>query len=136
MSQWDSLPSRVEVNFRKLLDLFSEKNVKTTCFFLGWVAQKYPDLVREASSLGHEIASHGYSHTLVYKMSPEEFYRDSSRSKQILEDITGRAVEGYRAPGFSVTEKTPWFFEKLADAGYRYDASVFPTRRAHGGLAG
>src|SRR5713101_2863732 len=107
MSQWQSLPSRVEMNFRKLLDLFGANDVKSTCFFLGWVAERYPHLVKEASALGHEIASHGYSHTLIYKMSPEEFDWDIRRSKQILEDISGQEVIGYRAPGFSVTAETP-----------------------------
>src|SRR5216684_71795 len=120
LADWDSLPSRVEANFLRLLELFARHDVRSTCFFLGWVAEKYPHLVKEASALGHEIASHGYSHTLVHKMSHEEFDRDIRRSKQILEDISGQEVIGYRAPGFSMTAKTPWFFEKLAGAGYRY----------------
>ena len=136
LSEWDSLPSRVEANFRKLLELFSKHDVRVTCFFLGWVAERYPHLVREASQLGHEIASHGYSHSLVYNMSSEEFLADIKRSKEILEDLSGQPVIGYRAPGYSVTEKTPWFFETVAEAGYRYDSSVFPTRRGHGGVAG
>ncbi len=136
ISEWDSLPSRVEANFRRLLDLFSKHDVQVTCFFLGWVADRFPHLVREASRLGHEIASHGYSHSLVYTMSSEEFLADIQRSKDILENITGQRVIGYRAPGYSVTEKTPWFFEKVAEAGYRYDSSVFPARRGHGGVAG
>lgn len=134
MPEWDSLPSRVEMNFRKMLDLFGRNDVRCTCFFLGWVAEKYPHLAREASALGHEVASHGYSHTLVYHMSPSEFLRDIRRAKETLEDVTGRPVTGYRAPGFSVTERTPWFFEKLVEAGYRYDASVFPAHRCHGGM--
>jgi len=136
LSEWDSLPSRVETDFRRLLDLFSRHGVRVTCFFLGWVAERFPDLVREANELGHEVASHGYSHSLVYTMSSEEFLTDIQRSKEILEGITGRRVLGYRAPGYSVTEKTPWFFEKVAEAGYRYDSSLFPTRRGHGGVAG
>jgi len=136
LSEWDSLPSRVEASFRRLLDLFSRHDVRVTCFFLGWVAERFPHLVLEASELGHEIASHGYSHSLVYTMSSEEFLADIQRSKDILEGITGGRVLGYRAPGYSVTEKTPWFFEKVAEAGYRYDSSVFPTRRGHGGVAG
>ena len=136
MSDWDSLPSRVETNFRKLLELFSRHNVHVTCFFLGWVAERYPHLAREASLLGHEIASHGYSHSLVYHMSSAEFLDDIQRAKNILESITGQHVLGYRAPGYSVTPKTPWFFEKLAEAGYRYDSSMFPARRGHGGVTG
>jgi polysaccharide deacetylase family protein (PEP-CTERM system associated) len=136
MAEWDHLPGRVEMNFRRLLDLFSRNEVRVTCFFLGWVAERYPHLVREASKRGHEIASHGYSHSLVFQMSSEEFLQDIRRSKAILENITGQRVLGYRAPGYSVTEKTPWFFEKVAEAGYRYDSSIFPTRRGHGGVAG
>jgi polysaccharide deacetylase family protein (PEP-CTERM system associated) len=134
ISQWDALPSCVERNFRKLLDLFSEKNVRVTCFFLGYVAERYPHLVKEALNRGHEIASHGYAHRLIYTMTPQAFLEDAGKSKEILEGITGQAVNGYRAPGFSVTTDTPWFFEKLVEAGYRYDSSVFPAPRQHGGL--
>lgn len=136
MRDWDALPSTVERNFRKLLDLFARHGVSTTCFFLGWVAERYPHLVREASSQGHEVASHGYSHGLVFRGSPEQFLADISRSKDVLEQISGQRVLGYRAPGFSVTEQTPWFFDQLAEAGYQYDSSVFPARRGHGGMAG
>ena len=136
ISRWGSLPSRVEANFRKLLHLFDLHGVRTTCFFLGWIAEKYPHLVREAARSGHEIASHGYSHTLVYNMTPEGFLRDIRRSKEVLENITAEPVIGYRAPGFSATAKVPWFFDKIIEAGYRYDSSVFPARRGHGGMAG
>ncbi|HEV2178531.1 MAG TPA: XrtA system polysaccharide deacetylase [Terriglobia bacterium] len=135
-SQWDSLPSRVERNFTRLLDIFSELNVQVTCFFLGWVAERFPRLVKEAAGRRHEIASHGHRHRLIYQMTRAEFLDDATRSKKTIEDITGREVMGYRASGFSVTEKTPWFFNALGEAGYRYDSSVFPAARAHGGLAG
>ena len=135
MSQWDSLPSLVERNFRKLLDIFAEKDVRVTCFFLGWVAEKFPHLVKEAARRGHEIASHGYAHRLIYEMTPQEFLEDARRSKNLLEDLTGRPVLGYRSSGFSVTERTPWFFDMLIEAGYRYDSSIFPAPREHGGLA-
>lgn len=134
LAKWDSLPSRVEKNFMGLLDLFREKNALVTCFFLGWVARQYPHLVREAASRGHEIASHGYSHELVYRLKPQEFLKDAIESKRILEDLIGKSVRGYRSSGFSVTEDTPWFFEMLVEAGYRYDSSVFPVRRGHGGF--
>lgn len=134
ISQWNSLPSCVERNFRKLLDLFSEKNVRVTCFFLGYVAEKYPHLVKEALNRGHEIASHGYAHRLIYTMTPQAFLEDARKSKGILESISGQFVRGYRAPGFSVTADTPWFFEKLLEAEYQYDSSVFPAPRQHGGL--
>jgi polysaccharide deacetylase family protein (PEP-CTERM system associated) len=134
VAQWDALPSRVEKNFWTLLDVLSETNTRVTCFFLGWVAERFPHLVREAVARGHEIASHGASHRLVYQMTPNEFFEDAVRSKKTLEDISGQLVFGYRASGFSVTENTPWFFENLIAAGYRYDSSVFPALRGHGGL--
>jgi polysaccharide deacetylase family protein (PEP-CTERM system associated) len=134
ISQWDSLPSRVEQNFMKLLDIFSEKQVQVTCFFLGYIGQRFPGLVKEAHARGHEIASHGYAHRLVYQMSPDEFLEDLIKSRQVLEDIIGHEVIGFRAPGFSVVSETPWFYEKLLEAHYRYDSSVFPGSRGHGGL--
>lgn len=134
MSRWDLLPARVERNFLKLLTILEEAKAKATCFFLGWIAEKHPHLVREAVRQGHEIASHGYGHRLVYEMSPEEFFEDAVRSKRIIEEIGGQPVSGYRAAGFSVTKDTPWFFDRLIQAGYRYDSSVFPAPREHGGL--
>ena len=136
ISEWDGLPSRVEKHLLKLLDIFAEKNTHVTCFFLGWVAQKFPHLVREAIKRGHETASHGYGHRLAYRMTRQEFLADAKKSKMIIEDATGRPIWGYRSAGFSVTEDTPWFFEMLMEAGYRYDSSVFPAPRGHGGLKG
>ena len=134
IDQWASLPSRVEKNFSRLLDIFSEKNVQVTCFFLGWVAERFPHLVKEAAARGHEVASHGYGHRLVYEQSRAEFYEDVRRARLLLEDISGAEVVGYRAPGFSTTDDTPWFFDALAEAGYQYDSSVFPAQRGHGGM--
>jgi polysaccharide deacetylase family protein (PEP-CTERM system associated) len=134
--QWSSLPSRIERNFLKLLDLFAEREARVTCFFLGWVAEKFPHLVVEAARRGHEIGSHGYAHRLVYESTPEEFFEDAVRSREIIEDRVGERVLGYRSAGFSVTAATPWFFDKLIEAGYRYDSSLFPAPRGHGGLPG
>src|SRR5438105_7515550 len=134
LSTWHSMPSRVEKNVYHLLELFSRSHARTTCFFLGWVAERFPHLVKEAARQGHEIASHGYAHRLIYQMSQNEFYDDATRSRWFLEDISSSPVLGYRAAGFSVTEQTPWFFDQLARAGYYYDASVFPTGRSHGGM--
>lgn len=134
ISEWESAAPHVENDFIKLLDMISEKNVSVTCFFLGWIAERFPHLVKEAAVRGHEIASHGYSHRLVYEMSEVEFYDDAVRSKAVIEDIAGRPVLGYRSAGFSITEDTPWYFEKLIEAGYKYDSSVFPGPRGHGGL--
>lgn len=134
LPEWESLPCKVEANFMQLLHIFSRKNVKVTCFFLGWVAQRFPHLVKEAKDRGHEIASHGYSHKLTYEMNENEFFQDISKAKGVIEDIARRPVIGYRAPGFSMTEDTPWFFDKLIEAGYKYDSSVFSAPRVFGGL--
>ena len=134
IEEWNALPSFVERNFRKLLAIFREHDVRTTCFFLGYVAQRFPHLVKEAHEAGHEIASHGYGHQLIYSMTPQQFLEDIKKSKAILEDTIGEPVLGYRAPGFSMTDDSPWFIDKLLEAGYRYDSSVFPAPRAHGGL--
>jgi polysaccharide deacetylase family protein (PEP-CTERM system associated) len=123
IESWSELPSRVESNFLRLLDLFGKKSVHVTCFFLGWVGERFPHLVKECVNQGHEVASHGYSHRLIYQMTRDEFYEDAIRSRSLLEDIAGIPVRGYRASGFSVTEQTPWFFEELAKAGYYYDSS-------------
>lgn len=133
LEDWESLPSRVERNFRALLELTAESGVRATCFFLGWVAERYPHLVVEADSLGHEIASHGWAHRLVFEQTPREFYEDVVRAKEVLEQTAGRAVLGYRSPGFSLTGDNDWVFDSLLEAGYVYDASVFPAPRAHGG---
>ncbi|HLG93667.1 MAG TPA: polysaccharide deacetylase family protein, partial [candidate division Zixibacteria bacterium] len=133
MEKWDFLPSRLDQNFKRMLDLLEEHNAKATCFFLGWVGKKFPHLVWEADKRGHEVASHGFAHRLIYEMSANEFFEDALTSKKILEDAIGKPVQGYRASAFSVTEKTPWFFDRLIEAGYRYDASVFPARREGGG---
>jgi polysaccharide deacetylase family protein (PEP-CTERM system associated) len=132
-SAWDKLPSHVEANFLSFLDLFSERNVRVTCFFLGWIAEHFPQLVREAVKRGHEVASHGYAHRLVFQMSRQQFYEDAVTSRKLLEDVAGVAVQGYRAAGFSSTKDSPWFFEELVAAGYRYDSSIFPAKRGHGG---
>jgi polysaccharide deacetylase family protein (PEP-CTERM system associated) len=133
-SEWDRLESRLERNLRSLLDLLAEGGSTATCFFVGYFAKRFPHLVREAMAAGHEIASHSYYHRLVYDLSPDEFLEDALASRKLLEDISGRPVRGFRAPAFSVTEATPWFFDKVAEAGYRYDSSVFPAHHQTGGL--
>ena len=133
IASWPGLPSHVERNFRRLLELFSEEGRQVTCFFVGWIAERFPHLVREAVAGGHEIASHGYSHQLVYKMTREQFRDDALRSRLLLEDISGTRVIGYRAAGFSSTDATPWLFDEICSCGYLYDSSVFPARHGHGG---
>jgi polysaccharide deacetylase family protein (PEP-CTERM system associated) len=134
-SDWDQLESRVERNFRGLLELLAEGGGTATCFFVGYFAKRFPHLIREAMAAGHEIASHSYYHRLVYDMSPAKFYEDALAARKLLEDISGRPVRGFRAPAFSVTQRTPWFFDKLVEAGYQYDSSVFPARHQTGGLS-
>lgn len=134
LSEWAGLPSHVEKNFRRLLDIFSDCNVQVTCFFLGWVGERFPHLVKEAAARGHEIASHGYGHQLVFQQTRDQFHDDVHRARLLLEDLSGTPVVGYRAPGFSTTADTPWFFEALVAAGYQYDSSVFPAARGHGGI--
>lgn len=133
-SEWQSTESRVERNFNYLLNIFDEHNIKVTCFFLGWIAQRYPHLVKEASKRHHEIASHGFSHQLIYTQTQKQFFDDIKNTKSILEDICGEEVIGYRAPGFSITKKSIWALNLLAQAGYIYDSSIFPARRGHGYL--
>jgi polysaccharide deacetylase family protein (PEP-CTERM system associated) len=134
LKEWDAYPAKVEENFLTLMDLLSKHNVKATCFFLGYVVRKYPKLVKEAYSRGHEVASHGMYHQLVYEMSPQDFLKDISDSRKLTEDTLGKEISGYRSPCFSVTDRNPWFFEKLVEAGYKFDSSVFPANRTDGGL--
>ncbi|MEO8066692.1 MAG: XrtA system polysaccharide deacetylase [Flavobacteriales bacterium] len=134
LAQWPSLQSDVERNTRRMLELFRKKQVRCTLFFLAWVAERWPHLVREALADGHEVASHGYAHQLVYTIAREQFSADIRKAKDIIEQAGGVKVLGYRCPGFSVTAETPWFFECVREAGYLYDSSVFPGSRGHGGL--
>jgi polysaccharide deacetylase family protein (PEP-CTERM system associated) len=123
---WGSCESRVEASMLRLLDLFDRYQVQSTCFVLGWVAERHPDLVREIERRGHEIATHGYSHRLLTHMTEEQFRADLLKSLEILNKYAGQPVRGFRAPSFSVTKKTPWAAKVMSDAGLRYDSSVFP----------
>lgn len=125
--KWDHLEHRVDENTRRILRILREHDATATFFVLGWVAERYPDLVREIDREGHEVASHGYSHQLVYEITREEFREDIRRSKQLLENIIGKRVIGYRAPSFSIREDTLWALDELRDAGFEYDSSVFPV---------
>ena len=135
IDSWAALESRVERNHLRLLDEFDEAGARATCFFLGWVAERHPGLVKETIARGHEVASHGYAHQLIYTLTREAFAADLRRSKAFLEDLTGQPVEGYRAPGFSIVASVPWAVEEIAKAGFSYDSSIFPAKRGHGGLA-
>ena len=133
-SEWSTRESRVVRNTERLLDLFDESQVRATFFVLGWVAEHHPALVRTIASRGHEIASHGYGHRLVYSQTPDEFRRDVSRAKSLLEDSAGVTVAGYRAPSFSITARSLWALDVLLEEGYRYDASIFPIRHDRYGM--
>ena len=133
---WDKHPLRVENNTRRLLDLFDEHQVKATFFVLGWVADRSKDLVKEIAARGHEVASHGYSHQLVYNQTPDVFREETLRSKQLLEDIVQMPVRGYRAASYSITERSLWALDILAEAGFEYDSSIFPVRHDRYGIPG
>ena len=132
--QWPSMESRVQRNTERLLALFDEYAVKGTFFVLGWVAERYPSLVRTIVAGGHELASHGYAHRLIYNQTPEEFRQDVRRAKALLEDAGGVEVRGYRAPSFSVTQQSIWALDVLLEERYRYDASIFPIRHDRYGI--
>ncbi len=126
-SAWGSYESRVVRNTERVLELLDIHRVKGTFFILTWNAERHPALVRTISEAGHEIASHGYRHRLIYEQSPEEFRDDITRSKKILEDVTGQPVWGYRAPSFSLTAASLWALDILLECGMRYDSSIFPV---------
>jgi polysaccharide deacetylase family protein (PEP-CTERM system associated) len=123
-STWEYQESRVVTNMTRMLAMMQSSGARSTCFVLGWVAERFPQLVREISVAGHEIASHGYGHELVYRIGPKRFREDVRRSKGIIEDIIGKSVKGYRAPNFSITD---WALEILLEEGHKYDSSCFPV---------
>ena len=132
-SSWDELTHRVERNTDAVLALFAEAGVSATFFTLGWVAERYPALMRRIAEAGHEVASHGYDHARVFTLGPEAFRADLRRSRALLEDASGQRVIGYRAPSFSIDHRTPWAHAILAEEGYRYSSSVAPIRHDHYG---
>ena len=121
---WDSQERRVERNTDRMLELLARHHVKCTCFILGWVAEKCPELIKRIATEGHEIASHGYGHELIYNLTHEQFRQDILRARGLLEDLTGTRVRGYRAPSFSITD---WAIDILQETGIEYDSSAFPT---------
>lgn len=135
-NQWARMDCRVENNTHNLLSMFDEAGVRATFFVLGWVAERYPSLVKEIDNRGHEVACHGYSHELVYRQTPEVFRDESLRSKSELEDIVQKPVNGYRAASYSITPKSTWALDILAELGFRYDSSIFPVRHDRYGMPG
>ena len=130
---WESLAPRVERNTDAVLALFAESGVRATFFTLGWVAARYPALIRRIVDGGHEIASHGWDHDRVFTLSPDQFRADLARARATIEDAAGTQVTGYRAPSFSIDPRTPWAHAILAEEGYRYSSSVAPLAHDHYG---
>ena len=134
--EWPLLESRVERNTQKLLRLFDGTSVKGTFFVLGWVAERYPEVVREIVGQGHELACHGYSHQLIYNQKRDEFREDTIRAKKLLEDISGQPISGYRAASYSITDKSRWAIEVLVEVGFEYDSSIVPVKHDLYGMEG
>lgn len=133
-STWDTYPSRVANNTRVLLDLLDAHSVKATFFVLGWVAKRHPELVREIAARGHEIASHGMSHVLVYTQSKQVFREETQCSKALLEDLCQQQVIGYRAATYSITRASLWALDIIYEAGFKYDSSIVPIRHDNYGI--
>ena len=131
---WDSLPCRIERNLDVIFALLDEHKAHATFFTLGWIAERYPHLVRRIVAQGHELASHGYAHLRASDQSRAEFLQDITRANSLLEDIGGVAVQGYRAPSFSIGRGNLWALQCLSEAGYRYSSSVYPIRHDHYGM--
>jgi len=135
-SEWNSYESRVVRNTHRLLRLLDDYGVRGTFFILGWVADKYPALVKEIQKSGHEIGCHSFWHRLIYEMTPESFREDLRQASQAIEEITSSRVRAYRAPSFSITAKSLWALDVLIDGGYQIDASIFPVRHDRYGIPG
>ena len=133
-SEWDVRECRVERNVECILAMLARHDTRATFFTLGWVAERYPQLVRRIVDGGHELASHGYGHQRASELSRDAFARDIVSAKKVLEDIAGVPVQGYRAPSFSIGEANLWAFDSLAEAGYRYSSSIYPIRHDHYGM--
>ena len=133
-SQWESLPCRIERNVEVILELLDQGSAKATFFTLGWVAERYPALIRRIAEAGHEIASHGYEHHRARDQSAKAFLSDIRLAKLLLQDTSGQDVKGYRAPSFSIAGGNLWALASLREAGYRYSSSIYPVRHDHYGM--
>jgi polysaccharide deacetylase family protein (PEP-CTERM system associated) len=132
--EWERVPGRVEASTERVLRLFDEHGIHATFFALGWVAQRYPNLVRRIAAAGHEVASHGFGHVRATRQQPAEFREDVARTKGLLEDLTGREVRGFRAPSFSIEATNMWALDVLQEVGYRYSSSIYPISHDHYGM--
>lgn len=133
--EWEKYPIRIYENMERIFNILDKKNVSATFFVMGWIAKKFPQIVRDIVNRGYEIASHTQHHQLIYEQTPSEFENDVEYSIKLLEDISGKKVKYFRAPGFSITKNNLWAFDILTKLGIEIDCSVFPANRAHGGLS-
>jgi polysaccharide deacetylase family protein (PEP-CTERM system associated) len=133
-ASWSGFESRVVANTTRLVELFERSGVKATFFVLGWVAHRFPSLVRDIAGAGHEVASHGFHHQLVYMLTPEQFRADVRLAKATIEDAAGRPVRGFRAPSFSIVRSSLWALDVLLEEGYTYDTSIFPIHHDRYGI--
>jgi polysaccharide deacetylase family protein (PEP-CTERM system associated) len=133
-ASWDKFESRIDHGVGLILDLMDKHNLKGTFFCLGWIAEKHPHIIKRIDAAGHHIGTHSYYHQLAYEQTEDEYRKDLSDSIKILSDLTGKTIDAYRAPGFSIKESNLWAFDVMAEEGIIYDSSVFPANRAHGGL--
>ena len=134
VKEWGNYEIRSHKNMERIIYLLEKHNIKATFFCLGWIAKQYPEIIKSIDKLGYEIGSHSFYHQLVYEQTKKDFNFDVERSIKIIEDIIGKKVRIYRAPGFSITEQTKWAFEILAENGISIDCSIFPSFRSHGGF--
>ncbi|MBG6131693.1 polysaccharide deacetylase family protein (PEP-CTERM system associated) [Aquimarina sp. EL_43] len=132
--EWGNFENRIHENMDRILKILSDNNLKATFFCLGWIAKKYPSIIKQIDDLGYEIGTHSHMHQLAYEMNKNEFREDLKKSIDLLQSITGKKIESYRAPGFSITSKNLWAFEILHEEGIKNDCSIFPANRAHGGV--
>jgi polysaccharide deacetylase family protein (PEP-CTERM system associated) len=130
---WEKYPCRIYENMDRIFDILQRHNQKATFFVLGWIAQQYPEIIKRISDNGFDIGFHTDEHQLIHQQTPEEFRADMSRGLDCVENIIGKKVEAFRAPGFSLTESCNWAFDILSELGIKYDSSVFPVSHAHGG---
>src|SRR3974390_2941118 len=136
MDTWSQLPSRVESQVLRILDLLDSKKTKATFFILGWVAEHQPRTVRAIAAAGHEIACHSYAHQLVYDLTPDEFRRDTLRAIAAIENAAGMTPRLYRAPSYSITRESFWALEILVECGFTHDSSIFPITHDRYGIPG
>ena len=132
--EWDKYEVRIYKGIDRILEELDLRKVKGTFFCLGWIAEKHPDVVKKIDSFGHHIGCHSYQHELAFRFDAKGFRADTEKSKKLLEDLIGREVDAYRAPGFSITEKNTWAFDVLSELGFKYDCSIFPSDHDYGGF--